>query len=378
MTIAQESWERAVEILDGANEVALACHVDPDGDALGSMLAFGRFLRSRGVRTWASWGSPTAQRAPLMVPPQYTFLPGLDDLISPEQFPQAPEVMVVFDCSTPQRLGTLRGSAEAAGTVIVVDHHASGVPFGDVRLVDGGAAATAVLVSRLIKRMGGELDKQMAVCLYVGLVTDTGRFQYASTTPEVMRLGAELIAHGIDHAAINRQVWDTHSFGYLKVLGRALARARMVPEAALAWTVIYQDDLDDLGVSMAETEGLIDTLRAVEAAEVSMVAKEQDDRRWRVSLRSRGAIDVGKVTQRLGGGGHTFIAGFVGTGTIEDVVDAVCRVLVDDDELSVLGSAPVSRPAVSRPAASEPAASEPPVSEAGARAAGAPPRAVVG
>ena len=337
MTLPEAEWNRAVEILAGATEVALACHVDPDGDALGSLLAFQRFLRARGVRTWASWGSATAQREPLMVPPQYTFLPGLDDLVNAGDFPDAPEVMVVFDCSTAQRLGTLRGAADAAGTVIVVDHHASGAPFGDVRLVDGGAAATAVLVAALIQRMGGELDKEMAACLYVGLVTDTGRFQYASTTPEVMQLGAELIAHGIDHAAINRQVWDTHSFGYLKVLGRALERARIIPEAALAWTVVYQDDLDDLGISMAETEGLIDTLRAVEAAEVSMVAKEQDDGRWRVSLRSRGGIDVGKLTQRLGGGGHTFIAGFVATGTIEDVVDAVCGVLSEDDELAVIG-----------------------------------------
>ena len=335
MTPPPAEWQRAVEVLSGATEVALACHVDPDGDALGSLLAFQRFLRSRGVRTWASWGSPTTQRAPLMVPPQYTFLPGLDDLVAAEDFPEAPSVLVVFDCSTRQRLGTLSGSAERAGTVIVVDHHASGTPFGDVRLVDGQAAATAVLVAELVARMGGELDKDMATCLYVGLVTDTGRFQYASTTPEVMRLGAELIAHGIDHAAINRQVWDTHSFGYLKVLGRALERAKMIPEAALAWTVVYQDDLDDLGISLAETEGLIDTLRAVEAAEVTMVAKEQDDRRWRVSLRSRGGIDVGKLTQRLGGGGHTFIAGFVGSGSIDDVVDSVCGALADDEDLVV-------------------------------------------
>lgn len=329
MAIAEESWARAVELLEHSDEVALVCHVDPDGDALGSMLALQHFLRARGVRTVASWGASTpavdgdGQDPALEVPPQYTFLPGVSELSPAGAFPREPALLVAFDTGSPQRLGSLRAAAETAGAVIVIDHHASGTAFGDVRLIDGDAAATAVLVDELVRRMGGELDREMAACLYVALVTDTGRFQHPSTTPEVMRLGARLISYGIDHAAINRQVWETHSFGYLKVLGRAMERAVLAPDVGLAWTAVLQSDLDDLGITLAETEGLIDVLRAVEAADCVAVAKERSDGTWSVSLRSKGRVDVGRLAAGLGGGGHTFAAGFTAGGDLDAVVASV-------------------------------------------------------
>jgi bifunctional oligoribonuclease and PAP phosphatase NrnA len=331
MTIAEQEWDRAVAVLDEATEVALACHIDPDGDALGSMLALQRFLDGRGVRTHTSFGTPAGSgggQSSMVVPPQYTFLPGLDTLTPPAAFPRAPGVLVAFDTGSPERLGSLRPAAEHAGTVIVLDHHASGLAFGDVRLIDPSAAATVVLVDQLIRRMGGAADRDIATCLYVGLVTDTGRFQHPSTTPEVMHLAARLIAEGIDHAAISRQVWETHSFGYLKVLGRALERAALVPEAGLVWTVVFQRDLEELGITLAETEGLIDVLRAAESAECTLVCKELGDGSWKASLRSKGAIDVGDVAIALGGGGHAYAAGFLARGTLDEVVARVTDVLV--------------------------------------------------
>lgn len=341
MVIASGEWTRAVELLSDAEEVVLACHVDPDGDALGSMVAMQRFLAKRGIHTVTGWGGsgawsddPGADPG-LVVPPQYTFLPGLADLTPIRELPQSPRLFVAFDTGTPERLGHLQPLAERAEHVIVIDHHASGSAFGDVRLIDGEAAATAVLVDELIRRMGGELDREMAECLYVALVTDTGRFQQPSTTPEVMRLGARLLSHGIDHAAINRRVWETHSFGYLKVLGRALQRARLVPEVGLIWTAVYSDDLAELGVTLAETEGLIDVLRSVEAAECVCVAKElptaedgvaaeEDDEkvpRWKVTLRSKGVVDMGRVAAVFGGGGHVNAAGFTAHVPLEELID---------------------------------------------------------
>lgn len=329
MTIAEDSWTRAVELLGTATDVALACHVDPDGDALGSLLTLQRFLQSRGVRVTASWGAAGAdgQDPALLVPPQYTFLPGLEDLTPASEFPERPSLFIAFDTGSADRLGSLRHAAENADAVIVIDHHASGTAFGDVQLVDGEAAATVVLVDELIRRMGGELDREMAACLYVGLVTDTGRFQHPSTTPEVMRLGARLIGYDIDHSAINRRVWETHSFGYLKVLGRAMERAVLVAEASLAWTAVLQSEMAELGVTLAETEGLIDVLRAVEAAECVCVAKEQPDGSWKVSLRSKGGVDVGRAAASLGGGGHAFASGFTATGSLDEVIERVCAAL---------------------------------------------------
>jgi phosphoesterase RecJ-like protein len=331
MTIAEQDWRRAVAVLSGATSVALACHVDPDGDALGSLLAMRHQLASRGVEVCASYGATGQQATPFTIPPQYTFLPGLSELTRPEDFPEAPDLFVAFDCASLERLGSLRPSAEAAGTVMVLDHHASGAAFGDVRLIDAEAPATAVVVTELLDRLGYDLDRDTAICLYVGLVTDTGRFAYASTTSETMQLGARLIDFGIDHAAINRRVWETHSFGYLKVLARALDRATLVPSAGLTWTVVRQADLDELGVSLAETEGLIDVLRAVESADCSLVLKEQPGGEWKGSLRSKGQVNVGILAEHMGGGGHAFAAGFTASEDLEVVVNAVTALLARDD-----------------------------------------------
>jgi phosphoesterase RecJ-like protein len=326
MSTLEQEWDRAVAVLADAKEVALTCHIDPDGDALGSMLALERVLRLRGVRTSAAWGDPSNP----CVPKRYAFLPGIERLTSLEHFPSAPEVLMVFDCASIHRVGTLRPNAEAAGCVIVIDHHGCGQPFGDIRLVDAHAAATAVLAEELVRRMGATLDREVATCLYVGLVTDTGRFQYASTTPAVMELGGRLIACGIDHAAINRQVWDSHSFGYVKALARVMGRAQVVPEVRLVWTVVWQEDLTELGITMDETEDLIEVLRRVDTAECTCICKEQQDGEWKVSLRSKDHIDVGQIAVELGGGGHSAAAGFTASGSLDDVVTAVVTRLLPD------------------------------------------------
>ena len=333
MPIAEQEWSRAVDVLGGAPSVALACHVDPDGDALGSMLAFAQYLKGRGVDVAASWG--TAFDAPddlLVVPAQYAFLPALDLLRPPAQFPSDPEVMVAFDTGSAERLGSLSGAAAAAQTLIVLDHHASGEPFGDVRLLDGDAPATAVLVDELIRRLGGDLDRDMATCLYVALLTDTGGFQYASTTPGALELAARLVSYDIDHSGISRQVYATHSFGYLKVLGRALERARLVPEVGLVWTAIRQEDLEEFGVAWHETEGLIDVVRGVEAGDCVMVLKQQEDGSWKASLRSRGGVDVGTLARALGGGGHAMLGGFTCDDSLEAILERVVSLLADQPE----------------------------------------------
>lgn len=348
MTVAESDWQRAVEVLSSARSVALACHVDPDGDAIGSMLALQRVLRSRGVETVAGWGyARDTDPQGLSIPPIYTFLPDVETLVKPEEFPAEPEVMIAFDTGAAQRLGSLRPAAESAGTLVLIDHHAIGDPFGDVRLVDGDAAATAVLVDELLRRLGHDLDVDVATLLYTALVTDTGRFSYASTTPAVLRFAARLMDCGIDHETITRHVYETASFGYVKVLGAALGRAEIVPEAGLVWMPVLREDLLRHGISWQDTEGFIDVLRRVEAASATMVAKEQDDGRWKVSMRSRGAVDVGQVARRLGGGGHRLASAFVDAGPLRALVDRVV-VALDFEEAresaARAGTAPARTP----------------------------------
>lgn len=326
MKIAEREWGRATEALERAGGVALGCHVAPDGDALGSMLAIFRALGRRGLPVHMGWDGPRTDGA-LVVPPAYRFLPGVEHVLPPERFPGAPDVFVALDCATPERLGALRPVARVASTVLVVDHHAQGRPFGDVRLVDPDAAASSVLAVELIDRLGIGVDRDMAACLYTGLVTDTGRFSYASATPDTLRLGARLMETGIDHAAINRQVWDTHRLGYLRVLARALERVTLLASDDLVYTVVTRADLEEAGVTLAEVEGIIDVVRGVENAECAMVLKEQGDGSWVGSLRSKVRLDVGRVAEALGGGGHRFASGFTASGEAAEVVARVVGAL---------------------------------------------------
>lgn len=330
-------WAQALACLRGAAEdggsVVLACHEDPDGDALGSMLALHLWLLRQGVDSTATWGSD-----PFRVPPQYTFLPGLDTLTPPEEIPGTPDLLVALDTASRGRLGRLSDLPDRAGRVLVIDHHASASAFGDVVLVAPRAAATAIIVEELLHRLGAELDRELASCLYVGLVTDTGRFQYANTDPAAMELGGRLLDAGIQHEEMTRQIFETHSFGFLKVQARVLDRATFVPEASLVHSWVTQDDLRGLGVAMEETESLIDVLRTVDAAELSLIAKETEAGVWRVSLRSKGSLDVGRLAQELGGGGHDFAAGFTASGDVDSIVASVrARLEAWDDVAGMAG-----------------------------------------
>lgn len=305
MSISETEWGAAVAAIEGADRLALACHVGPDGDALGSMLALGLALRRRGAAVTASWGSE-----PFEAPRQYGFLPGLDLLRPPEEVDPEPPVMVTFDAGSLARLGSLERNARAAGALIVVDHHVSNEGFGTVNLVDGEAAASAVIVHGLLGRLGLEIDRDVATCLYVGLVTDTGRFQYRNTSPAVHAIAGDLIARGAPQDEITRIIYDTHPIGYLKLAADVLERVEHRADASMVWSWFSQEDLTRHGIGMDDTEALIDLVRTVDVADVAAVIKEQPDGRWKVSMRSKGASDVGKLCEASGGGGHTLAAGF--------------------------------------------------------------------
>jgi hypothetical protein len=200
--------------------------------------------------------------------------------------------------------------------VLVVDHHPTNPRFGTVNLCDDDAAATVVLVAELLDRLGVPLTLELAAPLYTGLVTDTGSFRYRATTPQVHELAARLLATGLRHDLIARSLWDSSSLAYVQLLGRVCARAQVDAAAAsglgMVWTCVDTDDLARAGLAVGDVEGVIDVVRTAREAEVAVVLK-QDGELWKVSTRSRGAIDVGAVCASLGGGGHRFAAGFTST-----------------------------------------------------------------
>jgi phosphoesterase RecJ-like protein len=316
-----DALTRAADVIARAPQVALACHVSPDGDALGSMLALHHVLRAAGRDSVASYSEP------FVVAPHYRELPGLELLTPPDRFPAEPVVMVTFDSGSLARLGDLERNAKSAHDLVVIDHHVSNEQYGTVNVIDPDAAASGVLVRRLVARLGLPLTRDAAVCLYAALVCDTGRFQYDSTTPEVFELARELSTFDLPIARLCRTLFEEHRFAYLQLLADVLATTVLVPEKQFVWTKVTQADLARHGVTYEEVEGLIDVVRRTREAEVACVLKEGPDRTWRASLRSVGSVDVCRIAEQQGGGGHRFAAGFTSDEPADVVVARILAAL---------------------------------------------------
>jgi phosphoesterase RecJ-like protein len=310
----------AVELLadaaDGGATVVLSGHVQPDADALGSTLALADGLRRRGARVVATFPEP------FVLPASLGWLPGADQLVPPASVPTDADVFVSLDAASTGRLGGLAVLLDTAGRSVVVDHHASNPGFGELRIVDPGAAATVVLVAELLAGLGVELDQPLATCLYAGLSADTGSFRFGNTAPGTHELAARLLRTGIDHAAISQRLFDTAPFGWLGLLSAVTGRAVLEPEvgAGLVWTWSTAAEARGHGLAPDQLEALVDVVRATAEADVACVLKGQDDGSWSVSLRSRGATDLARVAMALGGGGHRAAAGYSSALDLEGTV----------------------------------------------------------
>lgn len=318
--LTDQHWADAATLIRGSKRIVLACHVSPDGDALGSTLALGIGLQRLGYDVVA-----THDTTPFRTPPSLEFLPGGDLLVAPAAIAPGADLVMTFDTGSLERLGAVAALIASATATVVVDHHLTNTRFGSHHLIDVTAASTTVLVTRLLDELGIEIDADIAACLYTGLVTDTGSFKYAATTPDVHLLAARLIETGIRHDLIARAVYDTARFAYVQLLGEALSRARL--EGSWVWTSVSADDLRRHGLCMDEIEGVIDVIRVAEEAEVASVIKQELDGVWKVSMRSKGEVDVGELCESLGGGGHRFAAGFTSPVGLEGTAELVRQAL---------------------------------------------------
>lgn len=308
--------QRACDAISSSGTLALACHQNPDGDALGSMLALAHLATANGKKVVASWPQP------FVVAPHYDFLPGLDLATKPVDYPAAPDLMITLDCGSLDRLGELAHPARAARELVVIDHHVTNGGFGTIDLVDPAAAASAVVVHRLATALDWQLNHDVALCLYAGLVCDTGRFQYDNTTPEVFDLARELSSFDLPIAHVTRELFERHRLAYLRLAAFALERAQLDIERRFIATWVMLDDLERFGVEIDETEGLIDLVRRTDEADISCVLKQTPEG-TRVSLRAVTDFDVGAVAAGFGGGGHRASAGFFSDMGPLEVLEAI-------------------------------------------------------
>ncbi|MHB8840966.1 MAG: DHH family phosphoesterase [Candidatus Aquicultor sp.] len=293
--------EIAVKLKE-ANSVAITIHVSPDGDALGSLLAMTLYLKRLGKAVCATWGEE------IKIPAHYAWLPGIDAIRAFDSCIEA-DVLLTLDCANEHRLGLMEEKLPAFKTVINIDHHIDNSRFGTINLLDFNAAAACEIVYDLLHVMEADITPDIATLLYVGIVTDTGRFQYQNTTAKTLRVAADLVDHGVYPNAIFEKIYENTSFASLKMLARILERAEYVKESGFIYSYVLDSDLKELGITMSDTENYIDYIRTAKEAGVVAIFKETPDGKLKVSLRSKGIIDVGSITREAGGGGHRNAAG---------------------------------------------------------------------
>ncbi len=308
---------QAAAVLGRARDVTLLAHVDPDADALGSALALGIALHRRGVRVQVAFASP--DRAPESLAP----LDALGLLVPPAEVSAAPEVLVSCDAAEPRRLGLLGRLLGTAGCTVMLDHHATNPGFGNVQVLDPRAEATVVLAHRVLVALGAPIDPDVASCLYAGLVTDTRGFRTAG--PGAYRLAADLVEAGADPAGLTRTLMDSHPFAWFTGLAGALERAVLEPSGLLHTTIPLADVRR---YRSEEIDSVVDVLRTAVEAQVVASVMQVEERRWRVSLRSTGTVNVAAIATALGGGGHAMAAGFTREGTEHEVLAAIRAALL--------------------------------------------------
>jgi bifunctional oligoribonuclease and PAP phosphatase NrnA len=311
-----------VAALRESERFLVATHENPDGDALGSMLGLTLGLRGLGkdVEMYLAGGAP--------LPGEYGFL-ALDGLLRAPPGDLSERVLVAVDCANERRIGEDPAILSAPRLVLDVDHHHDNSRFGAVNLIVDGASSTAEIVRDLLSALEVPLTPEIAEPLYVGLVTDTGRFQYSNTTPKALRLAAELVEAGADIHDVFRHVYETVQFAKLKLLARALERARLFEGGRLVVSSLLRSDFDDVGAEEPYSEGIIDYLRSVEGSEMVALIREpprDDGPTHRVSLRSsHDEVDVSAIARLAGGGGHRQAAGFSSELPLEEIIEFVRR-----------------------------------------------------
>ena len=292
-------------------------HENPDGDALGSMLGMTIGLRALGkdVVMYLTGTAP--------LPGEYRFL-DVSGLQRDLPADTDDRVLVAVDCANERRIGETATGVDHAKLVLNVDHHHDNSRFGNLNLIDDEASSTAEIVRDVLHELHVALTPEIAAALYVGLVTDTGRFQYTNTTPKALRLAAELVEEGADVHGIFRHVYESVQFSKLKLLARALERAQLFEGGRLVVSYLLKDDFGDVGAEEPYSEGIIDYLRAVEGSDMVALIREpprNEGPARRISLRSsHDEVDVSAIARVAGGGGHRQAAGFSSERPINEII----------------------------------------------------------
>jgi phosphoesterase RecJ-like protein len=315
-----KALSQACEKLRDAQRILLTSHRRPDGDGTGSMAGLASLLRAQGKVAVIYSVDPIARR--------YKWLPLANTTVHTIGFDERFDCTVVVDCADRSLLGDTLPPPEVCGTLITLDHHASGHPFGDIAVWDPTAAAVGVLVHRIAVAEGWPVTLEAAVPMYVSLISDTGGFRHANTNAEALAVGSELIAAGVVPSAIAGSLEERPSPGKLRLLGSVLSTLELNCAGRVGVLSVTTDMVEGARASWEDIEGMVNWARNVEGVQVGVLLTTAKGGGVRVSMRSHSEkIDVGKVCMTLGGGGHPGAGGCHMNGDLPSVKEKVVRAL---------------------------------------------------
>ena len=316
------SFAEITAALDGAENILVASHVRPDGDALGSTIAFALWLKAKGknVTAWNEEG----------VIQKFRYLPEWDIVTVPDPVPRAFDAVVALDNSVKNRLGAVLDSVASTKLFVNIDHHVSNEGYGDLNYIDPTAPATGQILYEFFKELGVEITPGMAGNLFAAISTDTGSFQYQGTSARTFAAASGLIAAGVDVAKLSLQMYESQPMRRLDLLRYALNQAKFDCDGRLASFSLPLSAVEEMGVLPEDNEGIIDHLRSVEGVVAAVFFEELPDNMVRVSSRSKDErVDVCKICRQFGGGGHPLAAGARIKGSLSAVenmfLEAVCH-----------------------------------------------------
>jgi phosphoesterase RecJ-like protein len=312
---------RIIAALQQCSTVLISVHKSPDGDALGSQLALMLALEKAGKSVTAHNLDP--------VPEIYRFLPHANRIKTGKLMSGPYDACIVLDADPP-RTG-LFDDSKPADTLINIDHHITNSSDWPHTWLDPSASATGEMVYRLVREWGIPLDRDIALCLYTAIFTDTGSFRYTNTSPESMKISASLLEAGADPWLVTENVYESFAFRRLKLLGNILAAMERSEDGRIAWVVVTEELYRKTGTTAEDTDNFINFVRSAKGVEVAVLFRQTAEREYKISLRSKGRVDLSGLAKSLGGGGHQNAAGSTLQGTLDEiqkrVISAVTRTI---------------------------------------------------
>jgi len=307
--------EQMIAACSAAKTVLIATHVNPDGDAIGSSLALAETLQKLGKKVVLYDRDP--------VPYMFTFLPLADHFVSRIPEDEIFDLLLLLDCSELSRTGDVLPGFTGYRQMGCIDHHVTNDSFAQVNLIDAKASATAELVYEVISRVDPDFSREVAINLYTGIITDTGSFHYANSTPRSFAIAGEMVNRGVDPWMVAQQVYESEPVSRLQLLGSVLQTLQISPDGKAACVTVTREMYEQTGTSAEHTDRLVNYPRSIAGVEVAFLLRQDGEKSYKLSFRSRGDVDVASLAQEFGGGGHKNAAGCYLTGTADEIIRLV-------------------------------------------------------